>query len=123
LVLFFLVARESGAFQAYQERLLAANESDTIIMRVFSGRPARGLRNHFVEEYRKSGPKPLAWPLQALAADDIYAAAQNKNNADYFPLLAGQGVDLLKGKQEQQSAEDIVQQLEAEANETLSKLK
>jgi nitronate monooxygenase len=77
----FLVASESAAFRAYQERLLAAKESETIITRAFSGRPARGLRN---EEYRKLGPQPLAWPFQALAADDIYAAAQKQNNADYF---------------------------------------
>ena len=118
----FLVSRQSGAFQAYQERLLAAKESDTIITRAFSGRPARGLRNHFVEEYRESGPQPLAWPFQALAADDIYSTTQKQNNADYFPLLAGQGVGLLRKKQKQ-SAEEIIQELVAEANETLSKLK
>ena len=118
----FLVASESAAFQAYQERLLAAKESDTIITRAFSGRPARGLRNHFVEEYHKSGPQPLAWPFQALAADDIYAAAQKQNNADYFPLLAGQGVGLLKGNQKY-NAEGIIQELVTEANQTLSKLR
>jgi nitronate monooxygenase len=118
----FLVASESAAFQAYQERLLAAKESDTIITRAFSGRPARGLRNHFVEEYHKAGPQPLAWPFQALAADDIYAAAQKQNNADYFPLLAGQGVGLLKGNQKY-NAEGIIQELMTEANQTLSKLR
>jgi nitronate monooxygenase len=118
----FLVASESAAFQAYQERLLAAKESDTIITRAFSGRPARGLRNHFVEEYHKSGPQPLAWPFQALAADDIYAAAQKQNNADYFPLLAGQGVGLLKGNQKY-NAEGIIQELMTEANQTLSELR
>jgi nitronate monooxygenase len=92
----FLVARESGAFQAYQDRLIAAKESDTIITRAFTGRPARGLHNHFVEQYHKSGPQPLTCPLQALAADDIYATAQKQNNADYFPLLAGQGVGVLR---------------------------
>ena len=117
----FLVASESAAFQAYQERLLAARESDTIVTRAFSGRPARGLHNQFIDEYRKSGPQPLAWPLQALAADDIYAAAQKQNNADYFPLLAGQGVGLLKGNQKY-NAERIVQELVREANQTLSKL-
>ena len=117
----FLVASESAVFQAYQERLLAARESDTIVTRAFSGRPARGLHNQFIDEYRKSGPQPLAWPLQALAADDIYAAAQKQNNADYFPLLAGQGVGLLKGNQKY-NAERIVQELVREANQTLSKL-
>jgi nitronate monooxygenase len=52
----FLVSRQSGAFQAYQDRLLAAKESDTIVTRAFSGRPAIGLPNRFVEEYHKSGP-------------------------------------------------------------------
>jgi nitronate monooxygenase len=118
----FLVASESAAFRAYQERLLAAKESDTIITRAFSGRPARGLRNQFIDEYRKLGPQPLAWPLQALAADDIYAAAQKQNNADYFPLLAGQGVGLLKGNQKY-NAEGIIQELVTEASQTLSKLR
>jgi nitronate monooxygenase len=118
----FLVSRQSGAFQAYQERLLAARESDTIITKAFSGRPARGLRNHFVEEYHKLGPQPLAWPFQALAADDIYTAAQKQNNADYFPLLAGQGVGLLKGSN-QYDAEQIMQELVTQANKTLSKLR
>ena len=52
----FLVSRQSGAFQAYQDRLLAAKESDTIVTRAFSGRHAIGLPNRFVEEYHKSGP-------------------------------------------------------------------
>jgi nitronate monooxygenase len=119
----FLVARESGAFQAYQDRLLAATECGTIITRAFTGRPARGLRNHFLEEYHKSGPQPLAWPRQALAADDIYTTAQKQNNADYFPLLAGQGIGLLKGEKQQRKAEEIIQELVVEANEALSKLK
>jgi nitronate monooxygenase len=117
----FLVASESAAFQAYQQRLLAAKESDTIITRAFSGRPARGLRNQFIDEYSKSGPQPLAWPFQALAADDIYAAAQKQNNADYFPLLAGQGVGFLKDNQKY-NAERIIQELMTQANQTLSKL-
>ena len=102
--------------------MFAAKESDTIITRASSGRPARCLHNHFVEEYRESGPQPFAWPFQALAADDIYATAQKQNNADYFPLLAGQGVGLLRKKQKQ-SAEEIIQELVVKANQTLSKLK
>jgi NAD(P)H-dependent flavin oxidoreductase YrpB (nitropropane dioxygenase family) len=80
------------------------------------------LRNQFIDECRKLGPQPLAWPLQALAADDIYAAAQKQNNADYFPLLAGQGVGLFKGNQKY-NAEGIIQELVTEAKQTLSKLR
>ena len=62
----FMVARESGTFEAYRDRMFEANETDTVITRSFTGRPARAIRNQFIKEYHKSGKEPLAWPLQAL---------------------------------------------------------
>jgi nitronate monooxygenase len=102
----FLLARESGAHPAYRERLLAATEEDTLVTHVFTGRPARELRNRFVEEYQDAGPEPLAWPLQSVAASDIYQASQSANNGDYSPLLAGQGLRMLK---DNQGAAEIVE--------------
>ncbi len=116
----FMVARESGTFQAYQQRMFVAKETDTVITRSFSGRPARAIRNRFTEEYRKSGSRPLAWPLQALAADDIYGAAQENNKVEYYPLLAGQGLRLLK---KDQGAAEIIKEIVQDANNTISRLK
>ena len=90
-----LVAKESGAFQAYKQRLLQATEADTLVTKVFTGRPARSIRNRFITEFEEAGIRPLAWPLQGIVADDIYKQAELKNNADYFPILAGQGLRLL----------------------------
>jgi nitronate monooxygenase len=116
----FLLAHESGAHPAYRERLLAATEEDTVVTRVFTGRPARGLRNRFVEEYLVAGSEPLAWPLQRAAAGDIYRASQDADNGDYSPLLAGQGLRMLKeGGQE---AADIVGEVVTEAGAVLSRL-
>jgi nitronate monooxygenase len=115
----FLVAQESGAFQAYQERLLSSKETDTTITRVFTGRPARGIYNSFMEGYLKSDLNPLAWPFQALAADDIYTYSYTHNNADYFPLLAGQELRMLKRGQ---SAAEIVEEIISEATKELSEL-
>jgi nitronate monooxygenase len=119
----FLIAKESGAFQAYKQRLLQSTETDTLVTKAFTGRPARSIRNHFVTEFEKAGIRPLAWPLQGIAADDIYRKAELKNNADYFPILAGQGLRLL-GEKEQAAAE-IVEELLREtiqAIETSSRL-
>lgn len=115
----FLVAQESGASTAYQERLLAATESDTVITRTFTGRPARSVRNRFVEAYMQAAAEPLPWPLQSLAAEDIYGAAQTRGEADYFPLLAGQGLRMLKRGQ---GSAQIVQELATEAEAILSRL-
>lgn len=116
----FLVAQESGASTAYQERLLAATESDTVITRTFTGRPARSVRNRFVEAYMQAAAEPLPWPLQSLAAEDIYGAAQTRGEADYFPLLAGQGLRMLKRGQ---GSAQIVQELATEAEAVLSRLR
>jgi nitronate monooxygenase len=104
----FLAAKESGAFPAYKQRLLQATEADTLITKVFTGRPARSIRNRFITEFEKAGIRPLAWPLQGVAADDIYRQAQLKNNADYFPILAGQGLRLLR---EEHAAAEIIEEL------------
>ncbi len=114
----FLVAKESGAFPAYKQRLLQATESDTLVTKVYTGRPARGIRNRFIDEFEKAGIRPLAWPLQSIAADDIYRQAQIKNNADYYPILAGQGLRLFGGE-EKKAAVSAAEIVEGLVNETI----
>jgi nitronate monooxygenase len=104
----FLVAKESGAFEAYKQILLQASETDTVVTKAFTGRPTCSIRNRFITDFEKAEIKPLAWPLQGIAADDIYRQAQ-LNNADYFPILAGQGLRLLR--EEQKTAAGIVEEL------------
>lgn len=115
----FLVSSESGAFTNYKEHLLTSTEADTVVTRVFTGRSARGIRNRLVDEYVNSRQVPLVWPFQALAVEGIYKAAQTKNNADYFPLLAGQGLRLIKRGQ---SAKEIIEEIVQEAEQELSSL-
>jgi nitronate monooxygenase len=116
----FLLARESGAHPAYRRRLTSATETDTVVTRVFTGRPARGLRNHFVEEYLTASSEPLAWPLQRAAAGDIYRASQAADDGDYSPLLAGQGLRMLE--EDGQEAAGIVEEVVAGAGAVLSRL-
>ena len=115
----FLVAKESGAFSAYKQRLLQATEADTLVTKVFTGRPARGVRNRFVDEFEKAGIKPLAWPLQGIVADDIYRQAQIKNNAEYFPILAGQGLRLLGGAEEEKATASVAEIVDELVDETI----
>lgn len=75
---------------------MRSTEVDTLITHLFTGRLARSIRNHFVEKYLESGTKPLTWPLQGISADDIYSESRKQNLADPYPLLAGQGLRLLK---------------------------
>ncbi len=115
----FLLARESGASPAYRQALIAANETDTVVTRAFTGRAARGIRNRFIEEHEQAGAEPLAWPLQRAAAQDIYAAAQALDDVDHMPIWAGQGLRLAT---REQGAAEIVAELVDEARAGIARL-
>ncbi|KQX68263.1 NAD(P)H-dependent flavin oxidoreductase [Paenibacillus sp. Root444D2] len=103
----FLTSIESGAHISYQQKLLASTEESTVITNVFSGRPARGVANEFIETWEKSRLEPLPFPTQNTATRDIRNAAAKQNNPDYMSLWAGQGLRMLTSGQ---SAESIVQE-------------
>ncbi|HSA93240.1 MAG TPA: nitronate monooxygenase [Terriglobales bacterium] len=115
----FLVARESAAFPAYKQRVLEADEAATVVTRAFTGRPARGIHNRVLDALLAAKVEPLAWPLQALAAGDLYARAIAAGDADLYPLLTGQAVRLLKSDQ---GAAEIVAEIVAQAEATLAQL-
>ena len=101
----FLLARESGAIAAYRRRLCEADETETVMTRAISGRPARALRPELVRSVDGAGVSPLPWPYQALAADDLYRAAVGAGDSAWAPLLAGQGLRLARAEA---SAAEIV---------------
>jgi len=107
----FLLATESGAPPSYRRRLLAAAESETAVTDAYSGRPARGLRNAFLDAFEQAGVRPLGWPRMGAAAMDIYRASLAAD-AEWTPLFAGQGVRLAR---REQPAAEIVRELVAEA--------
>ncbi|WP_338042514.1 NAD(P)H-dependent flavin oxidoreductase [Paenibacillus ginsengarvi] len=91
----FLTAAESGAHAAYKEALLASAEDDTVVTRWFSGRPARGLRNRFIQEAERAGIEPLPFPSQNSATGPLRQEAAKQGRADYMSLWSGQAVRLL----------------------------
>lgn len=92
----FLASDEAGTNEAFREALLDAHEDHTTITRAFSGRPARGLRNEFVEEWNKSGLKPMSFPLQNALTRPMRRAAAAANDAGLQSVWAGQGLRLLR---------------------------
>jgi nitronate monooxygenase len=101
----FLTAIESGAHLSYKQALLASTEESTVLTKVFSGRPARGLHNQFIREWESSGITPLPFPTQNTVTREIRNAAAQQNNAEFMSLWAGQGTRLLTSGQ---TAEEIV---------------
>ncbi|NBD23720.1 NAD(P)H-dependent flavin oxidoreductase [Paenibacillus glycinis] len=112
----FLTSLESGAHPSYQERLLSSTEESTVLTNAFSGRPARGVANAFIEAWEKNGLEPLPFPTQNTATRDIRNAAARQGNPDYMSLWAGQGLRMLTSGQD---AAEIVRELVAQAQTLL----
>ena len=108
----FLVAAESGAPESYRRRVSAARDTDTVITRAISGRPARGIRNRLITTLEAAGPPALGYPRQAGASAELRAAAAAADDPEMIALWAGQAAGLSGSGQ---SAQEIVDEIIAEA--------
>lgn len=90
----FLVALESGVPDAYRRRVASARDTDTIVTRAVSGRPARGLPNRLMEALEAAGPPALGYPRQSGASADLRAAGVAADDPEVLALWAGQAAGL-----------------------------
>lgn len=108
----FIATRESIAPAFFKAAVLAAGAGDTVLSRAFTGLPMRTLRNRFTIEY---GDAPVFPPmLQSSAAEDIFKAAAERGDAEYFPMPAGESAGLVT---DMPSAEDVVRTIVDEASQ------
>ena len=108
----FLTSAESGAHPVYKRAIFNSTEESTVVTKSFSGRPARGIKNRFIEEFEASGVAPLPFPSQNTATKDIRAAAAKNSKPEFMSLWAGQSTRALT---EEQGAAEIVRSIMEEA--------
>lgn len=94
----FLTTPESGAHSQYKELLPQSTEITTTLARVFSGKPARGLKNRFIDELQKAEAYLPGYPIQNALTREIRQAAADQNNTQFMPLWAGQGCPMCVDK-------------------------
>ncbi|KUI32330.1 2-nitropropane dioxygenase [Mycobacterium sp. IS-1496] len=84
-----LRAEESGASATHKAALTDPSRTETVITRAFTGRPARGLRNRFIDEFEASAP--LGYPAVHHLTSPLRKAAAAAGEADLVHLWAGTG--------------------------------
>jgi NAD(P)H-dependent flavin oxidoreductase YrpB (nitropropane dioxygenase family) len=132
----FLASHEATIHSRYRERLLRANENDTVFLEsLFGGWPNaahRTLRNQTVEAWEAAGRPPTG---KRPGEGEIIAKSQTsgpivryqacvpspdtEGDIDAMPLWAGQSVGLVSKRQ---SASDIVREIADEARLILQRL-
>jgi nitronate monooxygenase len=115
----FVATRESMAPEFWKKSLLEREGDDTTVTDAFSGLWLRTLRNTYAAEYQVSGAPVLPPLLQTRAAADIVEEARRTGEGEYFPMLAGQGVGLVR---DLPGAGDVVETIVREARTVLAGL-
>jgi len=105
----FLGCPEATISPLHRARLRAATDDGTELTRVFTGRPARAMRNRFVTEMADT--EPLEFPLQASLVGPLWRLPDETTRADFMPVWAGQAAPLLR----ELPAAQLIEELVAEA--------
>ncbi len=113
----FLMCSESGVSEACRLAILNAREDQTRVTRAFSGRPARGIVNRFMEEI-DAGPI-LPFPLQNALTRPLRTAAARQQRAEFLSLWAGQGIRMAR----RQTASELIARLAEEMEATQTRLR
>jgi nitronate monooxygenase len=112
----FLPCPESGAPAPYKRALLEAKKDTTVITRVFSGRPARGLTNTFIAMMDGKEHAILPFRQQNDLTRPMRNASGQQGVVEFISLWAGQGVvrsrampaaDLVRTLIEETSVSDV----------------
>ncbi len=114
----FLTCPEAGIPAAHKAAIRASRGDDTMVTRAFSGRPARGIGNAFIQAWHGQEDAILPFPFQNGATRPLRTAAAARNDARYLSLWSGQAGSLARAL----PAGELVQQLLSETEEVRTRL-
>jgi nitronate monooxygenase len=86
----YLQTPEARISALHRRALASARDEDSVLTNVFTGRPARGLRNRFVTEIGPLDAGAPAFPLAATYSGPLRAKAEATGSGDFSPLWTGQ---------------------------------
>jgi NAD(P)H-dependent flavin oxidoreductase YrpB (nitropropane dioxygenase family) len=113
--------QQLSAAPAVQQALLKATSSDTVRSRIYSGKPARLLKNRWTAAWEEpDAPKPLPMPLQNLLVSDAHQRLMRSGQPDVVPMPAGQIIGRMN---EVRPVADVMADLVAETDEALDRLR
>jgi NAD(P)H-dependent flavin oxidoreductase YrpB (nitropropane dioxygenase family) len=106
---------------AVQQALLAATSSDTTRSRIYSGKPARLLKNRWTEAWaHEDAPEPLRMPLQNLLVSEAHQRLMRSGQPDVVPMPAGQIVGRMN---EIRPVADVMAELIGETSAVIDRLR
>ena len=104
-----------------RDALLGATSSDTVRSRIYSGKPARLLKNEWTNAWEAPGaPEPLPMPLQNLLVSEAHQRLMESGNPAVVPMPVGQIVGRMNSVR---PVAEVMASLLAEADEARTRLR
>ena len=86
----YLCSDEATTSALHRAALRSPAARHTALTNVFTGRPARGIVNRFIQDFGPLNAEAPAFPLATAAVAPLRAAAEAQGSSDYSPLWSGQ---------------------------------
>jgi nitronate monooxygenase len=107
----FLATNEAGAPDIIKQHIIEANDEDTRVSTMFTGKTLRSLFSEFHVAWNESGLNALPFPLQVLVSSALLSSFIKANKEEYIGGFAGQISGIIKEiKPAGQVLEDMVEQ-------------
>lgn len=111
----YLFCPEAKVSPLYQQALKLARENGTALTNLFSGRPARGIVNRFLQESGPMSDAVPAFPYAATLVAPLRIASEKAGSIDYMQLWAGEAAGLARSM----PADEFTKKLAADVLEQL----
>lgn len=114
----FLGCTETPIAKTWLESLKSADAEATVVTTAISGKPARGIRNRYIDEIESLDEPLLPYPAQYSISRKLRKAAAENDDPSFMSMWAGQGVGLFQ----EQTASDLVNQLVSDSERLIKQL-
>jgi nitronate monooxygenase len=88
------------------------------VTEALSGKPARAIRNRYIDELAAIDEPLLPYPAQLSVSRELRKEAAKQGDPSFVAMWAGQGVGLIR----RQSAAELVTQLVTNSRELMNRL-
>jgi len=114
----FLGCPEAPIPDAWRQSLREASADSTTVTEAMSGKPARGIRNRYIDEVEALDEALLPYPAHYSMSRTLRRAAAAEGKGEFLALWSGQGVGLIR----EQPAAELVADLVTESRELMDRL-
>lgn len=113
----YLFCPEAAISPLYREALRRTRDNQTVLTNVFSGRPARGILNRFIEQTGPMSSIAPPFPLAASAVAPLRKVSEAAGSTEFMQMWSGQSAALAQAM----PARALTQRLAEEALQRLGR--